>query len=568
MTSTWTRDIIILLLLCTLFFGFMLGSRVLNTPDEGRYGEIGREMAINDDYVTPTLNGIAYLDKPPLLYWLQAPAIKIFGVSEWTLRLPSALLALFGCMIVYVASRRLYDRRTGWLATLILGTSPLYFGAAHYVNMDLAVSVLISAALLLFLVGTNIQKTHKQRNVMWLAYVFAALATLTKGLIGIVFPIMIIGAWIILCNEWRILKRMHIFSGLLIYAVITVPWFVMVQMANPQFFHYFFVFEQFERFTNTGYNNARPFWFYLPVLLAGFFPSSLLLFSTIRHHLLSKIKRKESMFLLLWLGLIFLFFSIPQSKLIGYILPIFPPAAILTAVYLSKAWSECTNKNNLWPGLRFAYWAAFFVAACGLVSLPIVFHYVAIPGLLRNYAYVLCTISFVAASTALWQLYSRGLKNAFAFATSGLAVFLMVLMIASPHLVRGSTKPLVQTIKPMLNASDMIIAYYDYPEDLGVYLQGPFSIVEDWRPEASEGDNWKQHFFYASQFEGKKTWMLDEKSLWDLWNKKRRIYLFVERNTFPALKKRITRPIYRVTADKERMVVTNHPLDTAQHANH
>src|SRR3990172_13095445 len=149
--NSWLRDVVLLGALITLLFGFMLGSRPLTTPDEGRYSEIPREMLINGDFVTPRLNHIIYLEKPPLFYWIQAGSLKLLGNNLWATRIPNALIALLGCLLVYVTARQLFDRRTGILASLILATSLLYFSIAHLITLDMTVTVLLSAGLFSFL---------------------------------------------------------------------------------------------------------------------------------------------------------------------------------------------------------------------------------------------------------------------------------------------------------------------------------------------------------------------------------------------------------------------------------
>ena len=122
----WAIDIIFLALLFGFFYAFWIGSYALFTPDEGRYSEVAREMVTSGDYITPRLNGVAFLDKPALYYWLQASAIHLFGLKEWALRFWPAALGILGCLMTYTAGFLLFNRRTGILAAIILATSPLY----------------------------------------------------------------------------------------------------------------------------------------------------------------------------------------------------------------------------------------------------------------------------------------------------------------------------------------------------------------------------------------------------------------------------------------------------------
>ena len=149
------RDLVLLGVLTALFFGCFLGSRPLSVPDEGRYVEIPREMVGTGDYLTPRLNGVKYFEKPPLFYWFEAGMIKLFGLSEWSVRLGPALFALFGCLAVYYAGTRMFGRLAGLMSACILATSVLYYALSRLITLDMPVSVLLTASLLSFLLGTR-----------------------------------------------------------------------------------------------------------------------------------------------------------------------------------------------------------------------------------------------------------------------------------------------------------------------------------------------------------------------------------------------------------------------------
>src|SRR5512147_1445409 len=322
------RDLVVLTLAIGLLFAFMLGNRPLSVPDEGRYVEIPREMVATGDYLTPRLNGVKYLEKPPLFYWLESLSIHLFGLKEFTLRLWPALFALFGCLAVYGAGKRLYGRRSGLIAAVVLATSVLYYALSRDIILDMPVSVLLTAALLSFLVGTHETPGLKRRLFLWGFYAFAGLAVMTKGLIGILIPGMIIGAWIVMLGEWRILRTIYFPSGIVLFLLITAPWHILAGRVNPEFLNFYFIHEHFQRYLTKIHGRYRPAWYFIPVLLAGLFPWTPLLAQAVTFSTPSswreRHEHRDALFLMLWAGLVFLFFSVSDSKLIPYILPVLP----------------------------------------------------------------------------------------------------------------------------------------------------------------------------------------------------------------------------------------------------
>ena len=329
----WLRDLLMLAVVLGIPFFLYLGSQPLMDPDEGRYAEIPREMLLRGDLITPTLNFVKYFEKPPLLYWLNAASLKIFGQNEFAARFPSALCGLLTILVTYVIARHLYGRRSALIAALILATSAGFVLQSRIILTDMLLTFCLTAALGSFIVASQ-REGRRSRALPWyLFYLFCALATLAKGLIGMVFPAGIIFFYLLLSRRWRLLSEMRLATGLPLFLAMAAPWFVVVSLRNPEFAWFFFIHEHFERFTSTVHGRYKPFWFFVPVLLATMLPWSFFIPGALvrawrdRHHEDSQ----AGTYLLIWVVLIFLFFSKSDSKLIPYLLPIFPPLSMLIA---------------------------------------------------------------------------------------------------------------------------------------------------------------------------------------------------------------------------------------------
>ena len=542
------RDLIILTILILLFFTFMLGNRPLSVPDEGRYVEIPREMVASGDYLTPRLNGVKYFEKPVLFYWLEAFSIKLFGLDEFTLRLWPALFALSGCLAVAIAGGRLYGRLTGLLGAAILATSLLYYGFSRAIILDMPVSILLTIALLSFLLGAREAKGLTRRLYLYGFYAFAALAVLAKGLIGIVIPGMVIGAWVLLLNDWRMLRTLYLPSGLALFLLIAAPWHILMQRANPEFFHFYFIQEHFQRYLTRMHSRYQPPWFFIPIVLGGMFPWSAFLFQAIRHSIPSswreRHEHRDALFLLLWAGLVFLFFSASSSKLVPYILPVFPPLALLIGRYLAAAWD-----SRDFPGLRAGYSVllAFALLLAGaFLVLPFVWKS---PDalVLGNYRFALALV--LAAGAALsWALARyRGFPQAFLALLVTSVLFLGLVNAAAPLVDTKSTKAMAAAIKERLKPGDEVASYQEYYQDLPVYLERRI-IVADWGGELD----------FGRTVEDTKQWMMDGASFWKRWEGPTTIYLLTEIETYDILRK--SKPglsLFPITRDQRNILLCN-----------
>lgn len=367
------RALTLLLVVCfAALFLFDIGGRNISSPDEGRYIEIPREMAVSGDYILPRLNGVLYFEKPPLFYWLEASAVKTLGTSEWAMRLWPALLGIFGALMTYGVARRFYGRAAGVVAGCVLATSLMYYALARFVIIDMLESVTMSAALFAFLLSAQ---EEDERKAIWWArggHVAAALAVLAKGLIGVMLPGLIGLVWIAMIGRWSFVRRALAPSGIVLFLLIAVPWHVVAAMRNHDFLWFYFVHEHLMRFTTTVHRRDGPLYYFVAVLFVGFLPWTGYIWHAIRDALptwSSRRSRPVEMFLLLWVGIIFVFFSISDSKLPPYILPIFPPLAVLVGRVLGPRLS-LADDLPLGRWLFAAVFGALAVAVPVVYSLP------------------------------------------------------------------------------------------------------------------------------------------------------------------------------------------------------
>jgi 4-amino-4-deoxy-L-arabinose transferase-like glycosyltransferase len=322
--------IIILFLIPLLLYVVSLPFSPLMEPDEGRYSAIPSAMNATGDYVTPRLKEAVYFEKPPLAYWATAIAFRIFGENEFSSRLFAALCA-WGCIILtYRMGLFFHDAQTGLYAGAVL-TTFLYHAAIGRINiLDMPLAFLVCMAI--WSGFRYFASTEKIKIRLYLLYIFSALAFLTKGLIGIVFPFGVVIVWLIFSRRWR--DTFAIFSpfGALFFAAIAMPWLILVQKANPDFVRFFFIQEHLLRYATRMHNRYQPFYFYVPIILAGtlpwcaFLPEAL---RGIRRNARIIFSNVEKRFVLVWICLILTFFSISSSKLIPYIAPIFLPIALI-----------------------------------------------------------------------------------------------------------------------------------------------------------------------------------------------------------------------------------------------
>ena len=331
----------------------LAGIRPLALPDEGRYGEIGLWMLQSGDWLVPRINGIPFFHKPPLTYWFEAVSLAIFGANEWALRLVSVLHAALMLLALYLSSRLLSHEVLAHRAMLILGTSLTFLAGGQYVNHDMVVATWITVAIWCF----SLALMHGERphgNLARLGFAACALGVLAKGVIGLALPGMVLLIWLIWTKQLKKIVALPWMSGGLLFSVVALPWFVLVHQSFPSMLAYLFGPQQFSRYTSMTFNNVMPWWFYSAAVLILLFPWALFalyqakvqisLAIRVEPQSLQPVTREQLQLppvattkpwlslCWIWLISILVFFSIPNTKVIGYVLPVMPPLAILSAL--------------------------------------------------------------------------------------------------------------------------------------------------------------------------------------------------------------------------------------------
>jgi 4-amino-4-deoxy-L-arabinose transferase-like glycosyltransferase len=348
-----SRIVLAVLVLAAVAVGIDNMERPLANPDEGRYSEISREMAQSGDWITPRLNGIKYFEKPPLQYWASALSFKLFGENEYTARLYVALAGFATIALVGFAARRLWDRDMALASMIALACSPYFMALGGIVTLDMGLTLWTTATLLCYLGAEHARdRPATQRRWMLFAWASMALAVLSKGLVGIVFAGAAVLFVTVLTRDWRALRRLRLIPGLAVFFAIAAPWFIAVSMANEEFAEFFFFHEHLSRFLTTTHRRVEPPWYFLPILAAGFLPWMFAMPAAIVRAWREEAGRafQPLRVALLWSAFVVLFFSASGSKLPAYVLPVFPPLALVLGRYLLLA-----------PERRLALWSAFVI---------------------------------------------------------------------------------------------------------------------------------------------------------------------------------------------------------------
>ncbi|MBK8570791.1 MAG: glycosyltransferase family 39 protein [Nitrosomonadales bacterium] len=516
----------LLLMVAVIWFG-TLEYRKLIKPDEGRYAEIPREMVASGDWVTPRLNGLKYFEKPPLQYWATAATYTLLGEHHWTSRLWPALTGFAGLLLVWFAGVRLFGREAGQYAALILGSNLLYAVIGHINTLDMGVTFFLTLGIVGLLLGQQAEAdTHTRRNWLYCAWIALGLAVLSKGLIGLVLPAAALVIYSILQRDLTPWKRLNLVAGLLLFLLVTAPWFILVMKANPEFFQRFFIYEHYTRFSTKDLGRYQPWYYFIPILLAGMLPWTILMFDTLRRTWKNTTyigtAFNPERFLLIWVVFIYVFFSVSGSKLPSYLLPMFPALALL----MGKRLAEIRERTLLWQLAPI-----LLVPLATLGFAPFTAQLAETPLKIEMYSdYAIWAV--VAALVYLFGLISAMMllvrrKKSLAVLVVALSTLIGAQIILSGHNTVArwrSAYHIAESIRPYVKPDIPLYSVGTYDQTLPFYLKRTFTLV-DYQNEMAFGI-----------MQEPQRWIPDTASFTKIWDKQPAALAIMSVQLYPQLK--------------------------------
>jgi 4-amino-4-deoxy-L-arabinose transferase-like glycosyltransferase len=493
-----------------------LGKPALWEPDEGRYAEIAREMVLSGDYVTPRDDFELYFEKPPLVYWAEAAAIKIFGVDEFAVRLPAALFS-FGQVVGTAAlAEVMFGATAGFLAALVLALSPLFFGFARFATLDPALAFFLTAALATFYLAAREDSFSQPSARRWMLISAAMLAmgTLAKGPVALLLGGAIALAWLAFERRLREIGQMPLIRCALIYTAIVLPWFLLMEARNPGFLRFFFIHEHLERYVSSSEHGWGP-WFFIPIVIGGTWPwvffvplgwSAMRAGDGLPESAPASSDRSAASFLAIWFIVIFAFFSIPYSKLGSYILPALPPLAIVAGCGLARL-------RALDDASRRRLFAVIAIANLALaVALFVIFQLARLP---INPALGFDGLLFAAVSAAgtiaMYALGRTATRVPYAIGALALAMLATVPLATRARDDASSTstyRNLANAVQPYLAGDCTLASYRHYVQSLPFYTRSRETRVEYWGElsEVSPSTPGKSPFLIGSDARLRQIW--------------------------------------------------------------
>lgn len=512
--------LLVIVVLSYFFFFFNLGSYSLKEPDEGRYAEIPREIVEQGDYMVPHLNYVRYFEKPPLLYWLTALSFKVFGVNEWSFRLPNALIALLCVVITYLFAVRWFSIKVALLSALMLMSCFSFIALAHIVTIDMLFSSLLFISLLCFL------GFYREEKPLFLYLFFSALAlaVLAKGPVALILMGVTIVLFLLTEKKVSFLKKMASAKSLLLFFLIAAPWFIAICLKEREFFQFFFIDQHILRFLTTKHHRSGPLYYFIPVLLGGLFPWSVFL----PRALIRLWHMKALRLFFIWSAVVFAFFSLSGSKLPPYILPIFPALCIILAVSFEANWQRFPRD---WETIIYGVFFSFIALAgmaCGSGSFDR--YLVATPDIIsllkdiRGFSWAVAGISFIVVISLMFKGI-RTFRSLF-FLLGGFSLLIVITIMFYTHVIDklNTTKGLAEIINGKSKTDTIVVNYGSFDETLPFYLKKRTYIA-----------NYTGEIEMGSKHEDAKQFFLDDDEFIRLFQSDRHVWIVFKEKRFARL---------------------------------
>lgn len=459
--------ILVLISLCLVLYFPNLGGIDLWGSDEPRYAEVAREMAADNHWIVPHFNGEVYLNKPPLFFWFAGLFSLITGeVTELTARLPAALMGLGTVLVVFFLGKRLVNQRVGFLAALMLATSPQFHKYARMVRLDLPFTFFITLAIASFFYGRTAVK-HK-KWYFFAFWFFMGLATLTKGPLGIFLPLSVLFFYLLFNRELRFFKQIQPLAGTMIFFFVVFAWFIPAHLLGGSEYTEGNTVKNGFLYLINPWNHSAPIYYYFPELLAGAAPWSLFLLSAFILCFSERDteRRKRLLFPAFWFLTIFIIFTLGLSKRASYILPLYPAAALLVAVL----WDKCQLSSLHTRAMTIPVYVLITIMILGAGAFPIWFGH-------RYNSYscgLLIAFCMLSLAAFFFILFRKGRYKALlisiivAAAAPGIVVDQVVLPMKNEY---ESEKPVCEKIASIVGTNGRWAVYKNFRKAYPFYVK-------------------------------------------------------------------------------------------------
>ncbi|HEY6393818.1 MAG TPA: phospholipid carrier-dependent glycosyltransferase [Candidatus Binataceae bacterium] len=547
--SRWLRLAIYALFAAILYLPG-LGKPPLWEPDEGRYAEIAREMVISGDFVTPRDNWVRYFEKPPLIYWAEAGAIKMLGASEFAIRMPAALCTIGEVVVTAGLAEAMFGVSAGLLAAIALATSPIVFGFGRFATLDPPLALFLTAAIGAFYLASRFEDFAGGTGRRWFiaSAAMLALGTLAKGPVALFLGGAIALIWILIEGRANEIPRMPWLWGIAVFCAIAIPWFALAESRNPGFLRFFFIHEHLQRYVESR-EHANSLFFFVPIVIAGAWPWLFFVPAAVSQSQEFSETRSNIRLLVIWFLVIFIFFSIPSSKLGGYILPAIAPIAIAAGYALACLPSFQSARRIRILG-SFAI-VNLIASAAAIVTLTISRRLE--PGIESTGIAIAIAIGGGAMAA-----YLLAIRNPSPFAVAGpllVAMLITASMIGRLRVEAGSHftyRELGRAMRPYVADGCAIGSYRHFVQALPFYSGGREILVE-YRGELEpfSGDPGADGYFIRNQRE-----------LETVWNSNRCVVLIVNRNDLDSLTRALSPSPSMIACEGKKFAISNRPSKT------